>query len=234
MTDSDSSHCDQSPLPREPHGFHVYCWRCLRHVFLGVFAFKCYLLMGWFIGTASILFLQYGTEDIAHSDFVIGNTVICVYLVSQLFGFIAVITEHEMMFIPYALVLAMVYVANTTLFFAYIIILIIFTLYPSRTIGVFCFDFFWFCLIFFVYNSLCLGCVINLTTYFGKKRGRREEEEERLIERDEAVSSVNSDAPPSYTSLFHRPTSVCTPPPGYSQIKRIEKEKTSQRSHSKL
>lgn len=256
-------HHQYQHLPREPHGFHLFCGECFKRIFLGSTAFKFYLLVAWCVGLTGLMFLQTpaGTKNFLRSvsekqtDSLSSTmvAVLLVYLLSQVFGLLAVVMEMERIFIPYVVILAFVTITN----------IVMLSIEIARAIGTVPEPNFKLsalkkhCLMSLVYagcllyNTLCLATVVHLCAHFDKKRlinQRRRREEiaqnariyNRLVELNnrEAPVSVNVDSPPKYSSLAHRPSSICTPPPGYSQLKNYENvkdelvggEKTSHRS----
>ncbi|EGT56619.1 hypothetical protein CAEBREN_02616 [Caenorhabditis brenneri] len=184
--------------------------------------------------------------------------VLLVYLLSQVFGLLAVVMEMERIFIPYVVILVFVTITN----------IVMLSIEIAKAIGTVPKSYLQppndkltvlknHCLMSLayagclLYNTLCLATVVHLCAHFDKKRlmnQRRRREEiaqnariyNRLVELNnrDAPVSVNVDSPPKYSSLAHHPLSICTPPPGYSQLKNYENvkdelaggEKTSHRS----
>ncbi|KAF1760848.1 hypothetical protein GCK72_009099 [Caenorhabditis remanei] len=223
--------------PRPQHGCHVFCRECFNRIFLGSLAFKLYLVVAWCLGlTARAVY----------------TTICLIYLLSQNAGLLGVFTQNERIFIPYAIVLVVTIVANTILISLSMVLMIAkYLAFISITQG-FLWDHpilvFLGSIVFFVYNGLCLASMIHLCSDFDKKRiltERRQREEaahrariyNRLVElnnRDQPIT-VNLDSPPKYSNLSTKSETVCTPPPGYSQLKDLDQkseksEKTSQRA----
>ncbi|EFO98751.1 hypothetical protein CRE_25922 [Caenorhabditis remanei] len=235
--------------PRPQHGCHVFCRECFNRIFLGSLAFKLYLVVAWCLGLTGLMYLK---RDMPDSTRAVYTTICLIYLLSQNAGLLGVFTQNERIFIPYAIVLVVTIVANTILIsLSMVLIIAKYLAFISITQG-FLWDHpilvFLGSIVFFVYNGLCLASMIHLCSDFDKKRiltERRQREEaahrariyNRLVElnnRDQPIT-VNLDSPPKYSNLSTKSETVCTPPPGYSQLKDLEEkydksEKTSQRA----
>ncbi|PIC39957.1 hypothetical protein B9Z55_011474 [Caenorhabditis nigoni] len=218
---------------RRRHGCHIFCMECFKSVFLGTAAFKVYLMVAWCVGLAGLMCLQKPDEKFQENNKAILTIICLIYLLAQISGLLAVVTRVEKLFIPYCAVLII------TTFVNIIVLSLAFveeisrnlpfqknlTKLPEHTLIV--------SLVYFIYNGLCLTSVIHLCAHFDKKRilaDRRRREEiahrariyNRLVElneRDRPVS-INVDSPPKYSTLTNKST-ICTPPPGYAQLKNL-------------
>uniref|UniRef100_A0A1I7V4J6 MARVEL domain-containing protein n=1 Tax=Caenorhabditis tropicalis TaxID=1561998 RepID=A0A1I7V4J6_9PELO len=233
-------------LPIDRHGCHFFCSECFKRTFLGTAAFKLYLLVAWCLGLAGLMYLQKpGNKQVFAEQDAAAVVALLVYLVSQLFGLLAVVTQIERIFIPYSIVLIIVTIGN----------IVVFALEMSKVVsrlidfGIFGDTHLFFACVFAIflfYNIICMASVIHLCSHFDKKRLltiRRRREAlahnariySRLVElnnRDQPVS-VNLDSPPKYLSVVIRPDTVCTPPPGYSQLKTYPKEEEEEKGEEK-
>ncbi|CAI2351372.1 unnamed protein product [Caenorhabditis sp. 36 PRJEB53466] len=221
------------PQTRVPHGCHVFCLECLARVFLGSPAFQLYLLVAWCIGLWGLMSLQkpHPTKEEEKEDFLL-VALFSIYLLSQVSGLLAVIFKAQMLFVPYAVILAVVTIANIIVFCnsSYVQIagllrladapkLIFETKYVPVLI-VSC--------AFLVYNLLCFASMTHVGMNFETKRILAEQRRRdiiahnaRIYERlvrlstsEQPVTAINVDSPPKYSSL--KPATDDTPPPGYT------------------
>ncbi|EFO98758.1 hypothetical protein CRE_25912 [Caenorhabditis remanei] len=258
-------HQNYQSLPRHQrpkHGYHVFCRECFERNFLRSSIFKVYILIAWCIGLAALMYIQKpeGQEfKMSNETRVLYTAISIIYLFSQITGLLAVVTEFERIFIPYGIVLVITIIVNI-IFMSIALVDVSFhwfnskkdvnlEAYSKKIFGDYVRIFLVLSCFFFVYNGLCLASMIHLCSHFEKKRiltERRQREEaarrariyNRLVElnnRDQPIT-VNLDSPPKYSNLSTKSETVCTPPPGYSQLKNLEmeEENSEKKSHRAL
>uniref|UniRef100_A0A8R1DYE4 Uncharacterized protein n=1 Tax=Caenorhabditis japonica TaxID=281687 RepID=A0A8R1DYE4_CAEJA len=198
---------DYQRVPRErpSHSCHVFCRECYSRIFLGTAAFRVYLLIAWCIGLSGLMLLQNNELPLAgqknkeemkqNKMFLVA--LFTVYLISQLFGLLAVVTQFEKIFIPYVIVLLLVTITNSIVLIQSIYVVVTESLFPvtiSETAppkslfnGVDASIVLTISLIYLIYNLQCICSVLHICSRFDMKK-----------------------------SLDAKQTD--TPPPGYAQL----------------
>uniref|UniRef100_A0A8R1IL09 Uncharacterized protein n=1 Tax=Caenorhabditis japonica TaxID=281687 RepID=A0A8R1IL09_CAEJA len=146
-----------------------------------------------------------------------------VYLISQLFGLLAVVTQFEKIFIPYVIVLLLVTITNSIVLIQSIYVVVTESLFPvtiSETVppkslfnGVDASIVLTISLIYLIYNVQCICSVLHICSRFDMKKllaAQRHREmmahNRRIYARlvainsqDQQIVTVNVDSPPKYS-----------------------------------
>ncbi|CCD62544.1 uncharacterized protein CELE_ZK688.10 [Caenorhabditis elegans] len=221
------------------HGCHVFCQECFSRIFLCSAAYKLYLLVAWCIGLSGLMYLQKPTPDptqwISDELKAVWVGIFFVYLISQIFGLLAVVSEIEKIFVPYTVILIIIKVTNIIIL-SQTIVVIGANLFGVHDFGdsVFGIDPVVMCvlsILYLIYNSVCLLAVLHLCAHFDKKRIVAERRRRELIAQNNRIINrlielngqeqpvvIDVDSPPKYSSLTTKSGCTETPPPGYSQL----------------